>query len=140
MPPFKRVEYKSINARQKEIYNFQKISGVLADFGFATYRLTDDWNGADFLAVNFDGVTSLKVQLKGRLSFGKKYQGKDLWICFRYQGKVYLYPHDELLGQALELTTIENTVSWREAGGYDFPAPPQELLHLLDENYCLGPG
>jgi hypothetical protein len=89
----------------------------LADFGFATYRLTDDCNGADFLAVNFDGSTLLRVQLKGRLTFEKKYQNKNLWVCFRHSGLVYLYPHDVLLAQALKLTKIANTESWRKVNG-----------------------
>ena len=68
-----RVRYADLNARQKENYNFQKVSAVLADFGFSTLRLTDDWQGADFIAQHVDGETFLKVQLKGRLTFGKKY-------------------------------------------------------------------
>lgn len=44
-----RIEYERLNARQKESYNFQKILAVLADFGYVTIRLSDDWKGADFL-------------------------------------------------------------------------------------------
>lgn len=135
---FQRVKYTDINSRQKEIFNFQKVSGLLADFGFATYRLTDDWNGADFLAVHFDGTTFLHVQLKGRLAFEKKYQDKDLWICFRYLGFVYLYPHDTLLSEALKVTKIGTTKSWLKTnGGYSFPVPPKLLEEQL-KLYCLG--
>ena len=35
---FERVHYKDLNSRQQEAYNFQKVSGVLADFGFVTIR------------------------------------------------------------------------------------------------------
>ena len=45
---FQKVAYGQLNSRQQEIFNFQKVSGLLADFAYATYRLTDDWNGADF--------------------------------------------------------------------------------------------
>jgi len=138
MALFARINYDDINSKQQEIFNFQKASGVLADFGFATYRLTDDWNGADFLAVNFDGETLLRVQLKGRLTFAKKYIGKDLWVCFRYQGLVYLYPHDEFLNEALQLNVIGNTDSWKGDGGtYSFPRLSQAMLSSL-ERYCLG--
>jgi hypothetical protein len=138
MVTFQRVKYAEINSRQKEIFNFQKVSGLLADFGFATYRLTDDWNGADFLAVHFDGSTFLRVQLKGRLTFEKKYTGKNLWVCFRHAGLVYLYPHDELLAEALKVTNIANTESWLKAnGGYSFPVPPKSLDEQL-KSYCLG--
>jgi hypothetical protein len=43
---FKRVAYRSLNSRQKEAFNFQKVSAVLADYGFTTIRLTSDWRGA----------------------------------------------------------------------------------------------
>ncbi len=138
MVTFQRVKYANINARQKEIFNFQKVSALLADFGFATYRLTDDWNGADFLAIHFDGSTFLRVQLKGRLTFEKKYQGKDLWVCFRHESLVYLYPHDVLLAEALKITNIAKTASWLEPnGGYSYPRPPKSLEVQL-KVYCLG--
>jgi hypothetical protein len=60
------IDYQRLNSRQKEAYNFQKISAVLADFGYCTIRLSDDWGGADFIAQHIDGSV-LKVQLKGRL-------------------------------------------------------------------------
>ena len=79
---FEKYPYKKLNSRQQEAYNFQKVSAVLADYGFVTIRLSSDWRGADFIAQHVDGLTFLKVQLKGRLSFDKKYHGRDLYICF----------------------------------------------------------
>jgi hypothetical protein len=76
----KTIVYSQLNARQKENFNFLKVSAVLADYGYMTMRLNDDWQGADFIAQHIDGGTFLKVQLKSRLAFGTKYQGKDL-IC-----------------------------------------------------------
>jgi hypothetical protein len=138
MTIFQRVEYNDLNSRQREIYNFQKVSGLLADFGFATYRLIDDWEGADFLAVPFNGSEILRVQLKGRLTFDKKYEGKDLWVCFRHAGSVYLYPHDIVLSEMLNTTNIGNTASWLKPDGcYHFP----HLSKFLEEQlkpYCLG--
>jgi len=92
---FNKVDCASLNARQQESYNYQKLSGVLADYGFVTIRLSDDWKGADFLAQHHDGQT-IRIQLKGRLSFYRKYQGKDLWVCFRDGSNWYLYPHDDM--------------------------------------------
>jgi hypothetical protein len=69
---FEQVVYKKLNARQQEAFNFQKVSAVLADYGFSTIRLTSDWHGADFTAQHFNGMTFLKVQLKGRCCFYKK--------------------------------------------------------------------
>ncbi len=68
-----KIDPRTLNARQKENHNFQKISGLLADYGFATIRISDDWKGADFLAQHVDGKTLLRVQLKGRLGIYKKY-------------------------------------------------------------------
>ena len=68
---------------QKENYNYQKLSALLADYGFVTTRLSDDWNGVDLIAQHINGNTFLRVQHKGRLTFCKKYQGKDLYVAFR---------------------------------------------------------
>ena len=73
---FKRIKYNTLNARQKESYNFQKVSSILADYGFTTIKLADDWQGADFLAQHMDGKQIIKIQLKGRLTVDKKYLKK----------------------------------------------------------------
>lgn len=127
---FKRVPYDELNSKQQENFNFQKVSAALADFGFTTIRLSDDWNGADFLALHRDGET-LKIQLKGRLTFQKKYMGKGLWVCFRDGEEWYVYPHDELLDQVLLVTKIGDTKSWKEKGGYSFPGISDQLQALL---------
>ena len=62
----KRITYDELNSKQKEIYNFQKVVALLADYGFNCIKLDDDWQGADFLAYHKDGTTTLKVQLKSR--------------------------------------------------------------------------
>ena len=59
----KKILYKNLNAKQKETFNFQKVSAVLADYGYACIRLNDDWNGADFIAQHIDGLNYLKIQL-----------------------------------------------------------------------------
>lgn len=99
MKKFEKIEYSMLNDKAKEMHNFQKVSAVLADYGFVTLWLNNDWNGADFLAVHCDGVTTLKVQLKARMSFNKKYMEKEIWICFIEDGDTFLYPHDELLNK-----------------------------------------
>jgi hypothetical protein len=127
----REISYKQLNARQKENFNFQKVSAVLADYGFATLRLSDDWHGADFIAVHIGGQV-LRVQLKSRLGFYKKYRGKDLYVAFGVGEAWYLYPHDELLAKILKATTISSTVSWCQHGGYTFPRLPKSLLTLLE--------
>jgi hypothetical protein len=132
---FDLVDYRALNARQKENFNFQKISAVLADYGFSTIRLNDDWESADFIAYHVDGNTFLKVQLKGRLSVDKKYQDKDLWIGFRHHNVWYLYPHDAFLNFSLEHLNIATTQSWQR-GCYHWPTLGKNILEWL-EKYAL---
>jgi len=129
---FEQVFYRELNSRQQEAYNFQKVSAVLADFGYATIRLSSDWSGADFIAQHLDGKTFLKVQLKGRLSFYKKYSEKELYICFRDGNRWYLYPHDELLAKVLAEGLLAGTESWDVREGYSFPGLSQRLEELLE--------
>ena len=70
---FQRINPDELNGRQKEIYNSQKSAALLADYGFNCIKLADDWNGTDFLAHHFDGTTTLRVQLKARLTIDQKY-------------------------------------------------------------------
>jgi hypothetical protein len=127
-----KFDYRKLNGRQKESYNFQKISGILADYGFTTIRLSDDWNGADFIAQHADGKTVLRVQLKARLHVHKKYMGKDLCLSFPAGGGWYLGLHDEIVGCLLESTGIGKTESWCEAGGYGYRTPPKQVLRILE--------
>ena len=137
---FKRVTYASLKARQKENYNFQKVSGVLADYGFSTVRLTDDWDGADFVAQHADGKTLLRIQLKPRLYFSKKYMKKDLWMCFPEGEDLYLFPHDEVLEVILCTgRTMAGSKSWEVGGAYSFAGlsswmKPVLAQHKLSSN------
>lgn len=129
---FQRIRYTDLNARQQESYNFQKASAVLADFGFATIRLSDDWRGADFIAQHKDGTTFLKVQLKGRLTFAKKYEGRDIHVCFPSGEQWFIYPHDELLPIVKGSRDFSVTDSWRKGGAYSFPRLTPKLRALLE--------
>jgi hypothetical protein len=128
---FAPVDYSALNSRQKENYNFQKISAALADYGYATLRLSDDWNGADFIAQHING-TILSVQLKSRLGFYKRYIGKGLYIAFPFENEWYLYDHDELLNIILKSTSIGSTESWVKRGRYSFPRIPKQLHRFLE--------
>lgn len=124
---YNKINYDELNAKQKEKYNYQKISASLADYGFITVPLADDWNGADFLAIHKDGDV-LKVQLKGRMTFAKKYLQKDIFICFRDGSDIYLYPHDEILPKV----NIEHSVDWTEKGLYTFPTLSKAHKEFLE--------
>jgi hypothetical protein len=127
------IDYKLLNARQQETFNFQKVSGVLADFGFSTIRLSDDWQGADFIANHISGQQFLKVQLKGRLTLDQKYEGKDIWVCFRHNDVWYLYPHDSALTWALNKKRLgKNPDLWKNGSGvWSYPSPPKDFLLWL---------
>ncbi len=124
-----KINYKDLNAKAKEMYNFQKVSAKLADYGFTTMWLNNDWQGADFIAVHIDGITDLKIQLKGRLSFNKKYIGKNIYICFINDKDIYLYPHDEILKQ------VEHKISdktYLQTGQWSSPRLTRENKKLLE--------
>lgn len=134
----KKVDYSALNARQKENFNCMKLVGRLADYGYVSMRLTDDWEGADLIACHIDGQTFLRIQLKGRCCFYEKYRGKDLWIAFRDGDDWYLFPHDDVLTQIRESGRLDGTQSWDERGGYSFPYLTAALKAMLSA-YRLQP-
>ena len=133
----KRIDPSSLSAKQKEIYNFHKVAGCLADFGFNCIKLSDDWEWADFLAYNKDEDQTLKVQLKSRVTIDQKYRDKELWIAFPIDGIWYLIPHDELVKIADETTPWLSTKSWREDGFYHSGNPSQQMRRRLGL-YAIG--
>lgn len=126
-----KVNYSDLNGKQKEIYNFQKVSAKLADYGFNCIKLTDDWQGADFLAYHKDGNDTLKVQLKGRLTIEKKYEGKELYITFPIKERWCLIQHDKLIDLVASSTNWLNTLSWQDSGCYHSASPSKQLIELL---------
>ena len=135
---FEPVDYSDLNSAQKENYNYHKISARLADYGYTTIRLYDDFQGADFIAKHVDNGQLLLVQLKGRLTFDKKYErgdGEDpIHIAFRDGNDWYLYPHDELLQSVFdheEISIIEGTKAWDDKGTYHIGSPSDTIKELL---------
>lgn len=129
-----KVNYSDLNSRQKEIFNFQKVAGVLADYGFNCIKLADDWQGADFLAYHKDGKETLRVQLKGRLTIAKKYQGKNLFMAFPISDSWCLIEHDALVKHIDNNTNWLNTDSWLVNGMYSSASPSQRLIQALRGN------
>lgn len=126
-----KIQYSELNAKQKEVFNFQKMAGELADFGFNCIKLADDWQGADFLAYHKDGSNTLKVQLKARLSIAKKYIGKELYMAFPIKGYWYLIEHETLVEIVGETTQWLDSSSWREHGAYSSKSPNRSLIEAL---------
>ena len=116
----RKVVYNKLNARQKENYNYHKVASALADYGYDSMRLNNDWEGADFIAVKGDDM--IKVQLKGRLTVDKKYLNKDLYIAFIEVDKVKLYKHDDIVSLLPESSL--KSKSWIENGLYSWGKTP----------------
>ena len=133
MRKFQKINYKDLSAKQQENYNFHKVSSILADYGFTTIKLYDDWKNADFIAQHNDRKTFLKVQLKNRFSIEKKYLNKDIYICFQTRDGLYLYPHDEAVEFVLNNSTVGETTSWKKDGSYHWPSTPRKYLNYLNQ-------
>jgi hypothetical protein len=132
-----KIKYEDLNSRQKEVFNFHKVASALADYGFNCLKLTDDWEGADFLAyrmVDSGRMNTLKVQLKGRLTIDRKYTGKDIWITFPLKGSWYLIEHDVLVEKVRQTTNWLNTEAWATGGQYHSDSPNAALTDNLAES------
>jgi len=130
------VAYEDLNSAQQENYNYHKVSARLADFGYTTIRLYDDFGGADFIAKHADDSRLHKVQLKGRLTFAKKYERRDsdeqIYVAFPDGNDWYVYPHDDVLDRFMhELSIIADTLSWSERGSYHIGSPTDEQRAIL---------
>ena len=128
------INYDDLSSRAKENYNFSKVASRLADYGYNCLRLSDDWLGADFVAVHIDGHYR-KIQLKSRLHFSKRYQGKNIWIAFRNGNEVYVYHHDRLLERFLAAGAINTERrSWRDLGYWNWRIIPKRYMYLLNRS------
>ena len=116
----KKIQYKNLNARQKENYNYHKIASALAEYGYDCMRLNNDWEGADFIAVKDDEM--LKIQLKGRFTIDKKYWNKEIYIAFRENNENKIYKHDVAVNMIPENTA--KSKSWAEKGLYSWGKTP----------------
>lgn len=126
-----KIEYDKLNSIQKEIYNFQKLAAILAEYGFNCIKLADDWQGADFLAYHYKHLDTLKIQLKSRLTISKKYLHKGLQVAFPINRDWYLVDHDLLVARAAQLTSWLESQSWIENGNYHTASPSEKMLEVL---------
>lgn len=131
-----KIKYNELGSKAKETYNFQKISAILVDYGFATNWLNVDFKSADFIAVHFNGLDILKIQLKSRVTIDKKYLSKDIYMAFPLNGDFYLVPHDDLVEFAGKSTSWLDSSSWIDKGGYSSQSPSSATIELL-KNYKL---
>lgn len=122
-----KVEYQNLNSREKENYNFHKVASALADYGYDSMRLNNDWQGADFIAVKGDEM--IKVQLKGRFTVDKKYLGKDIYIAFLEKNIVKIYNHDKVV--SILADGVLNSISWKEKGNYSWGKTPEKYNSFI---------
>ena len=137
----KHIDPKKLLPRQKENYNFQKVAGILAGYGFNCIRLTDDWKGADFLAVHIDGKPLLKVQLKARPVIVKKLQGKGIHMTFPVEDQWYLVSHRKLFDIVRKEKGeryIHEKKEWKERGKVSFVKAPRWLREKLKRYKLCG--
>ena len=130
---FSKVKYSELSAKQKEIYNFQKIAALLADYGFNCIKLADDWQGADFLAYHKDDNKTIRVQLKSRITIDKKYCSQNLWMAFPVRGDWYLIKHADLLTLVDQETNWLKSSSWIDNDSYSSYSPSKRLEKRLHD-------
>ena len=85
----KKINYRDLNSKEKENYNYHKTASALTDYGYDSMWLNNDWKGVDFISVKDDEI--LKVQLKGRFTIDKKYIRKDIHIAFIEDDIIKMY-------------------------------------------------
>ena len=129
MNNFTKIKYSQLNSKQKENYNFHKVASALADYGYDSMRLNNDWQGADFIAVKNDEM--LKVQLKGRFTVDKKYIDKSILIAFIENDIVKIYDHDEAVDILPD--NIKNSDSWNIHGSYSWGKTPKIYSPIITE-------
>ena len=130
-----RIEYKNLNPRQQENYNFHKLAARLADYGYTCLHLSNDWQGADLIASHIDGDKFHKIQLKGRLVYNRKYENKEIFVAFFHGTRCFVYPHDDFKEFALQSGSVdEQSRNWKVNGFREWPKPPKWSIEYL-ENY-----
>lgn len=140
---FSKVNYQDLDGRQKEVHNYHHIAALLAKHGYATYPIRDDWNGGDMIARHMTDPEkgNMTIQIKGRLTFDRKYLNKGIWIGFPAGADAYVFPHDEFLEDYKRARSergqpLENSKAWTEGGCVHWPRLTDELRELL-QHYLL---
>ena len=124
-----KIDYTRLNPRAQENYNSAKLASLMADYGYACIRLSDDYNGADLIALR-EGEPAMHIQLKGRLTIKRSYIGKDLYIAFPIAGEFFVVPHDELTALCDEARYL-STKSWINDGSWHTGRPSKTMTAAL---------
>ena len=128
------IEYEKLSGKEQESYNASLLMGQMAQWGYLEgQKINGDKHGADLLFYRSSDGSVLKVQLKGRVTLSKHYQGKGLCVAFRNRstGDWFLYDHDQILEKVISLGHLEGTKSWDMTGGWSWSAEPLWLQNIL---------
>ncbi len=126
-----KIDYHKLNSRAQENYNADKLGALMADYGYHCMRLSDDYNGADMIALR-EGEEALHIQLKGRVMIKPEYMNKGLYIAFPINGEFYVLLHDTLVDICGERGYL-NTRAWLEQGKWHVGTPPKDMILRLQE-------
>jgi len=126
----KKINYRDLNSKEKENYNYHKTASALTDYGYDSMWLNNDWKGVDFISVKDDEM--LKVQLKGRFTIDKKYIRKDIHIAFIEDDIIKMYKYDDAVNKIPE--NVSNSSSWVDKGSYHWGKTPvfyEDIITIL---------
>lgn len=128
-----KVKYDELNDKQKENYNYSKVSSALAEYGYNCIKLADDYKGADFIAMHINGKDSIMIQLKGRWTIAKKYIGKNLYVAYPEHNNesIWLFNHDDMVQNCSEHVNYLSSKSWDVEGAYSSASHPKKLESLM---------
>lgn len=76
-----KVVYAELTSKAQEAFNAGKLAGAMARYGYELTPVRNDDAGADFIAYRV-GEPALLIQLKGRPTIAKAYEGSKIWIAF----------------------------------------------------------
>lgn len=145
-----------IDGRHRESYNFHEVAEHLSKYGYSSFLVPSDNNGADFVSVPLspvdkDGNTrrTLYVQLKSCLTVDQKYRDfPDLLMAFPHTWAAsaksrpapgteriwYLVPHEILVDIVARTVNAEKkpgVVSWKDNGNYFRNSISEDLTDAL---------
>jgi hypothetical protein len=103
-----------------ETSNYKKAQAALTAKGYTDFHWVDEDKGADFTALHPTG--RVRIQLKSRVGFWRKYIGNDVKICGVTDDGIYLYPHDRMLEKCAH--RFQHCRSWIEGGEQYWPKRP----------------
>jgi hypothetical protein len=103
------------SSQVSEVINRNTVVSLALGQGFNAFLPVYD-GGVDFILYRESDRELRKVQLKGRWTIDKKYEGRDIWIAFPIDGNWYLMKHDDMVATAAP--GVLQSVSWTKNGLY----------------------